>query len=738
MNLDQARGALVQEARELLVDMEDALLEIESDGYNAERVNAIFRAAHTIKGSAGLFGLESLINFTHVVESLLDQVRNGEKTLDGSMLSLLLTCGDYIGSLITAVEDRSEAIDPNPELRAHLISQLNEYLEQGAAPVAASPLPEQTQLSQVPSGKVDVLTGEEVGSDLWHISLRPNSDVLRNGMDPLSFLRYLSKLGRIVYLHTLTDTLPLAETFDAESNYLGFEIEFESQASKQEVEDAFEFIREDSQLLILPPHSKIEAYLNLIVSLPESSRKLGEILLKSGALTAHELQRVLALQSAAPQPAPPLGTLLVEEQLVAPPLVSAALNKQKQSDDKRVHEQVFIKVEVGKLDELINLVGELVIAGAAASLSLRQGSPAAMGEANEAVATLVEHIRDASLSLRMVAIGEVFQRFPRVVRDISKELDKDIELLITGADTELDKSMVEKLADPLMHIVRNAMDHGIERSADRLAAGKTQRGALRLNAYHESGSIVIEVTDDGRGLDRPRILAKALEKGLVQPDQVLSDSEVFRLIFEAGFSTAETVTNLSGRGVGMDVVRSNIEKLRGEVEVLSVFGQGTTVRIRLPLTLAIIDGFQVRVADEAFVLPLDQVVECVDLGPQVELHDLLNLRGEPLPYVRLRSLFGLPPSAGARESLVVLQFGSNRAGVVVDQLVGELQAVIKPLGQIFAQNKVLSGSTILGDGSVALILDVAHLIQRASAAAENSVSANLRRADGSAAVARTQ
>lgn len=737
MNLDQARGALVQEARELLVDMEDALLEIESDGYNAERVNAIFRAAHTIKGSAGLFGLESLINFTHVVESLLDQVRNGEKSLDGSMLSLLLTCGDYIGSLITAVEDRSEAIDPNPELRAHLISQLNEYLEQGVEPVV-EPLPEQTQLSQVPSGKVDVLTGEEVGSDLWHISLRPNSDVLRNGIDPLSFLRYLSKLGRIVYLHTLTDTLPLAEGFDAESNYLGFEIEFESQASKQEVEDAFEFIREDSQLLILPPHSKIEAYLNLIVSLPESPRKLGEILLKSGALTAHELQRVLALQSAAPQPAPPLGTLLVEEQLVAPPLVSAALSKQKQADEKRGHEQVFIKVEVGKLDELINLVGELVIAGAAASLSLRQGSPAAMSEANEAVATLVEHIRDASLSLRMVAIGEVFQRFPRVVRDISKELDKDIELLITGADTELDKSMVEKLADPLMHIVRNAMDHGIERSADRLLAGKTQRGTLRLNAYHESGSIVIEVTDDGRGLDRSRILAKALEKGLVQPDQVLSDSEVFRLIFEAGFSTAEAVTNLSGRGVGMDVVRSNIEKLRGEVEVLSVFGQGTTVRIRLPLTLAIIDGFQVRVADEAFVLPLDQVVECVDLGQQQDLHDLLNLRGEPLPYVRLRSLFGLPPSDGTRESLVVLQFGSNRAGVVVDQLVGELQAVIKPLGQIFAQNKVLSGSTILGDGSVALILDVAHLIQRASAAAENSVSANLRRADGSAAVARTQ
>ncbi len=256
-----------------------------------------------------------------------------------------------------------------------------------------------------------------------------------------------------------------------------------------------------------------------------------------------------------------------------------------------MHEQVFVKVEASKLDNLIDLVGELVIAGAAASLSIKLNDVGAMAEANESVTALVERIRDASLTLRMVAIGEVFQRFPRVVRDISKELGKDIELLVTGAETELDKSMVEKLADPLMHIVRNAMDHGIETGEQRLASGKTARGALRLNAYHESGSIVIEVNDDGRGLDRERILAKAIEKGLVQAEQVLSDSEVFRLIFEPGFSTAAQITNLSGRGVGMDVVRRNIEQLRGEVEVLSDFGLGTTVRIRLPLTLAIIDGF---------------------------------------------------------------------------------------------------------------------------------------------------
>ncbi|WP_371369787.1 chemotaxis protein CheA [Pseudomonas sp. QL9] len=714
MNLDQARGALVQEGRELLVAMEEALLEIEASGYSADHVNAIFRAAHTIKGSAGLFGLQLLVSFTHGVESLLDQVRNDEVELDGPMLSLLLDCGDYIGSLLDAVDRGEDETDPAPELRALLLASLERYLSEPPAS-AATPV----VLAEVAAqGRVDVLESDSVSSGLWHISLRPAGDVLRNGLDPLSFLRYLQKLGKIVYLHTLTEALPPAEDFDAEVCYLGYEIEFDSTASRQEIEDAFEFIRDDCHLHIIAPHSAIQTYTQLIGSLPETPARLGDILVKCGALTPHELQRVLEQQSEAQQPAPPLGSLLVAEQLVAPPVINAALNKQKQVEERRAHEQVFIKVEVGKLDTLINLVGELVIAGAAASLSLRQGDTGAMAEANEEVTSLVERIRDASLSLRMVAIGEVFQRFPRVVRDISKELGKDIELLVTGAETELDKSMVEKLADPLMHIVRNAMDHGIEPSEQRLANGKPASGTLRLNAFHESGSIVIEVGDDGRGLDRERILAKAIEKGLVQPEQMLSEREIFQLIFEPGFSTAAAVTNLSGRGVGMDVVRRNIEQLRGEVEVLSEFGCGTTVRIRLPLTLAIIDGFLVRVAGESFVLPLDLVVECVDLGRQSGQHDLLNLRGEPLPFVRLGELFGLAPSLGQRESLVVLQFGQERAGLVVDQLGGEFQAVIKPLGHIFAMNRVLSGSTILGDGSVALILDVPHLIQRASEAAE--------------------
>lgn len=710
MNLDSARGALVQEGRELLAAMEEALLAIETEGYTEERINAIFRAAHTIKGSAGLFGLESLVSFTHVAESLLDQVRTGELFIEGAMLSLLLTCGDYIGSLLTAVEEGTETQEPNAVLRAHLLGLLQEYL--------ASELDVVEDVATcMPPVALEETLDESVSSDFWHLSLRLSPDVLRNGMDPLSFLRYLGKLGRIVHLHTVTELIPANDKFDPQSCYLGFELEFDSQASKQAIEAVFEFIHEDCHLRILAPHTQVEEYLRLIKALPESPQRLGEILVQSGALTRAELARVLARQSSEAAPAPLLGSLLVDDQVVTQPVVNAALSKQKRVEDKRNHEQVFIKVEVRKLDQLINLVGELVIAGAATNLHALRRDMEMLEEAAQGMSILVESIRDASLSLRMVAIGEVFQRFPRVVRDISKELEKDIQLLVTGADTELDKSMVERLADPLMHIVRNAMDHGIETAEERLASGKVASGSLRLNAYHESGSIVIEVSDDGRGLDRQRILSKALQRGLVQPDQPLSDREVYRLIFEPGFSTAEQVTNLSGRGVGMDVVRRNIEQLRGEVEVLSEFGRGTTVQIRLPLTLAIIDGFQVIVGEEHFVLPLEQVIECVDLTPQEGQHHLINLRGEPLPFIRLRELFNIGGCPPARESLVVLQHGASRSGLVVDQLVGEFQAVIKPLGMLFQRNRGLSGSTILGDGRVALILDVANLLQRATAAA---------------------
>jgi two-component system chemotaxis sensor kinase CheA len=340
-----------------------------------------------------------------------------------------------------------------------------------------------------------------------------------------------------------------------------------------------------------------------------------------------------------------------------------------------------------------------------------------MPELVEASAThsrMVEEVRDAALSMRMVQIGATFTRFQRVVHDVSKDLGKDIRLEIHGAETELDKTVVEKIGDPLTHLVRNSMDHGIEPADVRLARGKPAHGTLKLNAYHDSGSIVIEVSDDGGGLNRDKILAKAIERGLVKADQAITDKEIYNLIFEAGFSTADAVSNLSGRGVGMDVVRRNIQALRGTVDIESEVGKGSTMRIRLPLTLAIIDGFLVGVGGSAYVVPLDMVIECIELPEQQGDNNYLNLRGEVLPYLRLREQFEVEGEAGRRENVVVVQYAGHKAGLVVDTLLGEYQTVIKPLGKVFGAARGFGGFTIMGSGEVALILDVPRLMQQFS------------------------
>jgi two-component system chemotaxis sensor kinase CheA len=411
----------------------------------------------------------------------------------------------------------------------------------------------------------------------------------------------------------------------------------------------------------------------------------------------------------------------VQQHNVQPELVEAAVAKQKVVAEKKAAESSLIRVHADKLDQLIDLVGELVIAGASANLLARKSGESALVEATSVLSRLVESIRDSALQLRMVQIGETFNRFHRVARDVSKELGKDIELVISGAETELDKSVVEKIGDPLMHLVRNAMDHGIEPSAVRAAKGKPVKGRVELNAFHDSGNIVIEVVDDGGGLDKARIQAKAIEKGLNQPGEVLSDQEVVNLIFEPGFSTVEKVTNLSGRGVGMDVVRKNITALRGTVDVKTESGQGSRFTIRLPLTLAIIDGFLTGVAKSSYVIPLDMVIECIELANTSVDRDYINLRGEVLPFVRLREMFDVPGQQPARENVVVVQYAGQKAGIVVDQLLGEFQTVIKPLGSMFRNLKGIGGSTILGSGEVAMILDVQALVSR-SARSEEQVS----------------
>jgi two-component system chemotaxis sensor kinase CheA len=368
-------------------------------------------------------------------------------------------------------------------------------------------------------------------------------------------------------------------------------------------------------------------------------------------------------------------------------------------------------VDAAKLDLLINQVGELIIAAASANLVARRNGSVEQQECNATLMSLIEGLRDSALQLRMVKIGGTFNRFQRIVHDAARELGKDIGLAISGEDTELDKTVVEKITDPLTHLVRNAVDHGIDAPELRAQRGKPARGTVHLHAYHDSGSIVIEVSDDGGGLDRDRILKKAIERGLVDPAKTLTDAEVHALIFEPGFSTAEQVTNLSGRGVGMDVVKRNIEALRGSVHVSSTPGRGTTVSVRLPLTLAIINGFQVAVGNSVFVMPLEMVDECVEYSADAN-HDYTDLRGQVLPFIRLRTMFGLGGTPPKRQNIVVVKHASQRFGIVVDTLLGEAQTVIKPLARMFERVQGISGSSILGSGEVALILDVPALMNQ--------------------------
>lgn len=721
--MDAIQQAFVIESQELLQQMEDNLLLMEGGGGDPEIVNAIFRAAHTIKGSAGVIECTFIVEFTHVLENVLDKMRADEIQPTGDLVELLLACADHLRLLVGCVE--SESIpDADADKASHsLRNKLQGFL--GAPPVTASEVASADDVVQA-SG------GGEMETDNWHISLRFGKDVLRKGMDPVSFIRYLMELGEIIGITTLPDAIPDAMDMDPESCYLGFEISYKSDADKARIESVFDFVRDDCVVHIWPPHSKLADFVAAINSLPEDTMRLGEILIKCGALTKAELDEALKQQAAPALPAevvegeeeeavappPKIGEVLVNQGKVSAEVVEAAVTKQNKVAEKKSLESQLIRVQAEKLDQLIDLVGELVIAGASANLLAQRSKEGRLVEATSVMSRLVEEIRNSALQLRMVQIGETFQRFQRVVRDTSKELGKEIELVISGGEAELDKSVVEKIGDPLMHLVRNALDHGIEQPDIRTANGKPARGTLKLNAYHESSSIVIEIIDDGAGLNREKILKKARERELIGPTESLTDSEAFALIFEPGFSTADKVTNISGRGVGLDVVKRNITALRGDVEVESELGQGSTFRIRLPLTLAIIDGFLVGVGKSSYVIPLDTVVECLELTSQQReacgQNNYINLRGEVLPFLRLREQFEIAEAGGKRENIVVVQYAGQKTGLVVDALLGEFQTVIKPLSNIFRHIKGIGGSTILGSGDVALILDVQSLVALAS------------------------
>ncbi len=701
----QAMPAFISEAAEQIEAIETLLLELEEQPDNRELLDSLFRCAHTVKGSAGIFGLNRVVEFTHHVETLLDKMRDGDVSLTPAISTLLLQCNDQIKFLVDTAADADADTEEQKELRADLVVQLRALTEGGAAAAPTAAAPAAATQSQEPT------------SGVWSISARFGVDTFRNGMDPLSIARYLGGMGEVVSVQCGIDSVPPLLNVDPESCFLSFVMQLQTSASREDIEGAFSFVIDDCELDVVAPETPDQKMARAIEDLPETPR-LGQMLVSVGAVTQDKLEQVLSTQKATPgMPAvakAKIGDLLEAQAGVAPEVVAAALGKQQKIREAAPSEERYIRVQADRLDAVINLLGELVIAGAGATLLARETHHEALIEANLHMNSLIEEIRNGTLGLRMVPVGETFSRFRRVVRDTASSLGKEVNFEIFGGDAELDKSMVEKIADPLMHLVRNSLDHGLEPPQERVASGKPPAGKLVLSARHETGAILIRIEDDGRGINRERVLQRAWNRGLVEHGIVPPDDDINMLIFEPGFSTAEQVTNLSGRGVGMDVVRRNIEALRGTLRLNSNPGKGLQVDIRLPLTLAIIDGFMVGVGKSKFVLPLESVVEVIESGgDNVRVDErgrhCVELRGAVLPVVRLRTLYTVESDLPNRVSVVVVNSPRGKYGIEVEVLLGQNQTVIKPLGRLFKTLRGISGSSILGNGEVALILDVGSL-----------------------------
>lgn len=723
-DFEDAINTFFLDCREMLEEMEGSLLEIEKDRTKEEAINALFRAIHTIKGSAGMFGFDVIEKFTHVMENLLDDIRKGKVAIDSDLIAIFLECHDHI-DLLVRLYDESRDATPDVDMSEtsnRLVQMLKSYLPG----YKKTEKPVKEKESEPAAKEEEIVKNEaQVLNECWHISIRFDEDVFRNGLDPMPFIKYLKEMGKIVNIVTVTDSIPSLGILDPESCYLGLEIDFKSDVKKSSIEAVFEFLMEDCKIRIVPPNSNISEYVKLIQDLPESPARIGEILTEAGTLTEAELKEALNLQGSieaaegeeAGAKKPLLGEIVVEEKMVLKPVLNAAIEKQEQNKKAEEKKKRSIRIDALKLDHLMNFVGELVITGAnVKQLSEKTGNMDLI-EAVSVMSRLIEDIRDSTMNVRMVQIGEIFRKFERVVRDLSREQGKEIDLVISGGDTELDKTLIEKINDPLVHLVRNAIDHGIDTPNERIAKGKPEKGTISLTAYHETGCIVIEIQDDGNGLNKEKIRQKAVEKGYILQNQDFPEKDLFQLIFEPGFSTAEKVTNISGRGVGMDVVRRNIQSIRGTITLESEEGEGTTVRIDLPLTLAIIDGFMVEVGNTPYVVPLDMVIECSKFSEkelqEKDTYNFINLRGEVLPYLSLRKLFSQNKEKAEipDENIIIVEYAGRKVGLVVDKLLGGFQTVVKPLGKIFSKLQWTIGATILGTGEVALILDVPMLIK---------------------------
>ncbi|MCG6145454.1 chemotaxis protein CheA [Leptospira bandrabouensis] len=722
MDLTEVIDAYLVESEEFLRDMEAILLRTEKSSPTEDDLNAIFRAVHTIKGTAGMFGFDSTVKFTHVIENLLDRLRSHEIPFQQDLTEILLKAKDHLSYLVIEetkgkIPDSKilignsiiELMKPfqNPESENSLKKEIHKDNEAVRKSDELQAIVETDRTTNV-NNQVDSIPG-------YLISFRPNRNVFSQGLDPISFIGYLKKLGTIKSLKTITDEIPTNDEFDAESCYLGFEIHFDSEEDINTIRKVFNFIENDSFLHILPPGTPIEYLADLSIQLPEEEILLGNLWKEIDILTNSSLISYFEeLKSRK------TGIIKNTSQSIIPNTTQETLNQVQENADlnlnlKDQNKSATIKVDSKRIDNLINRVGELVVSCANMNQLISTLEDSILQESSMHTMRLLNEVREISLKLRMVPIGDTFQKYTRTVRDLGKDLGKEINLITEGNETELDRNIVDKLGDPLTHLVRNACDHGLETTEERLRKGKPKLGTIKLNAFHEAGSVVIEITDDGNGIQKGIIWQKGIDKGLVSGPIPESEEEIFKLLFHPGFSTATKVTNVSGRGVGLDVVLKNIESLRGTITVKSTENQGSRFTIRLPLTLAIIDGFLVEVGKNHFIIPMDMVLECLHFTEEnkTEANQFFPLRGNLIPYLRLGDYYPTEPSEEtSRENIVIVRNGDKKAGIVVERLLGEYQTVIKPMGSVFRHVKGVSGSSILGDGNVALIIDIPSLFER--------------------------
>jgi two-component system chemotaxis sensor kinase CheA len=653
--VDRYKQGFLEEAREILVELESTLLALDGNPADMELVSQGFRALHTIKGSGSMFGFTDLASFTHDLETAFDEVRNGRLHVTSNLIELSLAALDQMKAMLLEAVGEGTA---DPVSCANILTKLRELT--GAS--AVSP--------QVPSpAVVNVALIESTADHTWQIVFRPGPDLMRNGSEPLVLLRELKKLGNLE-IEAVTEEVPGLELLDPERCYISWNLLLTTTATLEEIRDVFIFAEDLCELTVEP-----------------------------------------LAPAATPSMLAPAQPGVLREQRTTPG---------RRSEDRSDVTTLSIRVPTPKLDQFVDLVGELVTVQARlAEIASRCDDPD-VASVSEEVERLTAALRENSMSIRMLPIRATFERFRRLIHDLARDLDKEVELTVEGADTELDKTVIDQLNDPLMHLIRNSMDHGIEPAASRLAAGKPAVANIHLSAKHSGANVLIVVSDDGGGIHSEAVRQRAIEKGLISPDAQLSEPEIFALILSPGFSTAKEITDVSGRGVGMDVVRQRVEALRGTIHIDSVPGQGTTVTLRLPLTLAIIDGLLVRVDESHFVLPLANSLECIELTRQditaANGKHIANVRGEIIPYIRLREYFDIRTERPEREQIMIAETEDGRCGFVVDEVLGDHQTVIKNLGQFYRHVQFISGATILGNGTLALILDPNRVVQDATRA----------------------